>query len=108
MIFPTLFRVTCVYLAVSSTSWSSEPVFSDAGSIITKKCNRLSPESTNNQIFLHGCHGVGCQVGEDEELAAKKIKKYRQPGSVGVRGRCCFAAVGLIPVFIVYPRDYDA
>lgn len=74
MVFPTLYRVACVYLAVPATSGSSERVFSDAGNIITKKRNRLSPENANNLVFLHGCHGVGWQLGEDEALAAKKMK----------------------------------
>ena len=42
-----------------------------SGHIITKKRNRLSPESADNLIFLHGRHVVGWRLG-DEALAAKK------------------------------------
>ncbi|CAN0520707.1 unnamed protein product, partial [Laminaria digitata] len=51
--FPTLYKVACVYLAVPATSAASERVFSNAGNVITKKRNRLSPENAHNLVFLH-------------------------------------------------------
>lgn len=70
--YPTLYKVACVYLAVPATSAASERVFSDAGNIITKKRNRLSPENANNLVFLHGCHPVGWKLGEGLKPSSNK------------------------------------
>ncbi|CAN0280258.1 unnamed protein product, partial [Ectocarpus fasciculatus] len=43
-VYPVLFKIACVYLAVPASSGSSERVFSTAGNIVTKKRNRLCPE----------------------------------------------------------------
>ena len=63
-IYPFLYKIVCVYLAVSASSGSSQRVFSTAGNIVTKKGNRLGSESVNNLVFLHGCHGVGWKMGQ--------------------------------------------
>ncbi|CAM9934767.1 unnamed protein product, partial [Sphacelaria rigidula] len=58
LVFPVLYKVACIYLAVPASSGSSERVFSAAGNIVTNKRNRLGAESVKNLVFLHGCHGV--------------------------------------------------
>ena len=72
-IYPFLYKMVCVYLAAPASSGSSERVFSSVGNIVTKKRNRLGSELVNNLIFLHGCHGVGCKMGQG-------IRKTRNVG----------------------------
>ena len=57
----------CANLVVPATCVSLESVFSTAGNVVTKKRNKLSPESVHNLVFLHGCHGVGWKIGRMDE-----------------------------------------
>ncbi|CAN0286628.1 unnamed protein product [Scytosiphon promiscuus] len=74
LVYPILYKVACVYLAVPASSATSERVFSAAGNIVTKKRNRLCPESVNNLVFLHGCHGVAWNMGNTNPRVKKVAK----------------------------------
>lgn len=71
-VYPVLFKIACVYLAVPASSGSSERVFSTAGNIVTRKRNRLCSEAVNNLVFLHGCHGVGWRMGDSNPRVTKR------------------------------------
>ena len=43
-IYPYLYKIVCVHLAVPASSGSSERVFPTAGNIVAKKRNRLGSE----------------------------------------------------------------
>ena len=74
LVYPTLYKTACIYLAVPASSGSSERVFSTAGNVVTKKRNRLGEEAVHNLVFLHGCHGVGWKMGDANPRRAKKAK----------------------------------
>lgn len=51
--YPILFKLAKSYLAVQATSAASERLFSTAGSILTKKRNRLNSELLDKLLFLN-------------------------------------------------------
>jgi hypothetical protein len=50
--FPSLTKLTKKYLSISSTSVSSERIFSTADNLITKKCSALNHYLVNKLAFL--------------------------------------------------------
>ena len=53
-IYPRLANLAKRYLCVQATSTPSERVFSKMNNIVTKKRNRITPNHTNESIFLAG------------------------------------------------------
>ena len=51
--FPTLYKTATKYLIIPATSVPSERIFSSAGSILTKKRNRLGPKNANIILTLN-------------------------------------------------------
>ena len=51
--YPVISHVAKKYLTIPATLAMSERCFSWAGSIVTKKRNRLLPENVNTLVFLH-------------------------------------------------------
>ena len=74
LVFPVLFKVACVYLAVPASSGTSDRVFSSTGELVTAKRDRLEIETVNDVVFLHGCHEVGWHIGEIARRSKKKAK----------------------------------
>lgn len=71
--FPSLARLAVKFLAIPPSSAASERVFSMAGNIVTKKCNRLGDDSIDALVFLNGSHGLAWSSGiSQEELGRKK------------------------------------
>ena len=52
-LFPNLYNTAIRYLIIPATSVPSERIFSTAGSVLTKKRNRLGPKNANMIIALN-------------------------------------------------------
>ena len=53
--FPNLARLAKKILSIPASSASSERNFSTAGSVITEKRTRLSPNNVDAILFIHDC-----------------------------------------------------
>jgi hAT family C-terminal dimerisation region len=53
------------YFAIPATSVPSEQAFSIAGDLISKKRNRMAPETANELMCLKSWYGLG-EIAEDE------------------------------------------
>jgi len=53
--FPSLARLAKQILSIPASSASSERNFSTAGSVITERRTRLSPNNVDAILFIHGC-----------------------------------------------------
>ena len=52
-VFPHLYKLAMVHLAIPATSVLCEQIFSKAGQVIDKKRNRLSPGNVDKILFLN-------------------------------------------------------
>lgn len=74
MVFPVLFKVARVYLAVPASSGTSDRIFYVADEDVTTKRERLEVETVSDVVFLHGCHEVGWHMSEITRRPKKKAK----------------------------------
>lgn len=54
--YPRLHKIAQKILSIPASSAASERVFSAAGNIITKKRNRIDPQTVNNLLFLNSVY----------------------------------------------------
>ena len=62
---PRLAQMARDYFATPATSVPSEQAFSIAGDLISKKRNRMAPETANELMSLKSWYGLG-EIAEDE------------------------------------------